>query len=138
MSISEIISVATYILLSLGGGSIIVWSLSSFLGKLWSQRLLEDHRAILEQSINEHQIKFSRVFERQAEIISELYTQLQDLNERIDHLHAYTQIDYKKQGSVKCTEFYAAVSKTEAFFRRSRIYFSKNLAGEIENFLDLS
>jgi hypothetical protein len=138
MGSAEIISIATYILLSLGGGSAIVWSLSSFLGKLWSQRLLEDHRAILVQSINEHQIKLSRVFERQAEIISELYAQLQDLHEKIDQLHAYSQIDYKKQGSKKCMEFYNAASSTDAFFRRSRIFFSKSLSEEIESFLDLS
>jgi hypothetical protein len=40
----DIVKLASTILVSLGGGGAIVFGLSNFLGKLWADRALEDHR----------------------------------------------------------------------------------------------
>jgi len=117
---------------------VIVWSLASYLGKIWAQRLLADHKSELEKTINEHQIKFARVFERQAAVISELYSLLHDLHRKVDYLHALTMIDYKNRGKEKCSEFYRSLSEAEDFFRRNRIYLSIEVCSKIEDFIKIS
>lgn len=45
MTPSDVLQIALTILASLGGGVVIVFALSSFLGKVWANRLMEKDRA---------------------------------------------------------------------------------------------
>jgi hypothetical protein len=45
MTITDVFSIATTVILSVGGGGIIVFALSSWLGKIWANRLMEAERA---------------------------------------------------------------------------------------------
>lgn len=39
--VKDIFSTAFAVIASLGGGALIVWALSSYLGKIWAEKLLE-------------------------------------------------------------------------------------------------
>ncbi|GJL55566.1 MAG: hypothetical protein NPIRA02_26980 [Nitrospirales bacterium] len=45
MPVEDVLFIATTILASLGGGVVIVFALSNWLGKLWAERLMEKERA---------------------------------------------------------------------------------------------
>jgi hypothetical protein len=47
MSLSDLLSISGAVLLSLGGGSAIVFALSKWLGGVWANRILENERASL-------------------------------------------------------------------------------------------
>ena len=51
MDLKEVIQVAAAILLSLGGGGIIVFGLSSWLGKVWAERILSSEKARFEREM---------------------------------------------------------------------------------------
>ncbi len=51
MTYEDIIKISTTILLSLGGGGVIVFALSSWLGKIWANRIMDKDRAKFEQEL---------------------------------------------------------------------------------------
>ncbi|WP_162926416.1 hypothetical protein [Teredinibacter purpureus] len=55
----EAFEIAQAVLLSLGGGGLIILSLSSFLGKVWAQRILESEKSEHEKEISEFKTRLS-------------------------------------------------------------------------------
>ena len=49
----EAFEIAQAVLLSLGGGSILVFALSSFLGKIWAQRILQNEKMEHDRELSE-------------------------------------------------------------------------------------
>jgi len=100
MNIQEVAATGAYVIGSLGGGGLIVFGLSNYLGKIWADRALENQRQehakqslefahqlglLTEQARNvlqiratEHQVRFEKLHERRAEVIWDLYASLQD------------------------------------------------------------
>ena len=100
MTFADILGVATAVIASLGGGGLIVFKLSGYLGKVWADRALENLRQdytrlnlelthqlalVTEQVKNslqmaalEHQVRFSKLHEKRAEVIAEIYERLVD------------------------------------------------------------
>lgn len=87
MSIDEILKISASIIASLGGGSIIVFAFSNWLGKVWANRILEKDRAIyaaqiemlkneLTKSIHKHNVAVSRIDSQRATALQELYAAL--------------------------------------------------------------
>ena len=74
MTFEETIKIATTILLSLGGGGIIVFALSSWLGKVWANRIMAEERAKYERELTELRAKLERANE---ESLSKLRTDLE-------------------------------------------------------------
>jgi len=74
MTFEETIKVATTILLSLGGGGAIVFALSSWLGKIWAERMMAQERAKFERELAELQSKLEK---ENQECISRLRTELE-------------------------------------------------------------
>lgn len=70
---------ALAVIASLGGGGFLVLALSSWLGKVWAERILSKEKSKLEMLINEHQVKFSRLHQEQAEAIKTLYSKLLEI-----------------------------------------------------------
>lgn len=91
MTKKELFETALAIIGSVGGAGVIITMLSGWLGKVWSQRLMQNEVAKHNEKLaeitsnlkkleTEHQIKFSNIYIKQAEIISEIYSKLFDVN----------------------------------------------------------
>ena len=61
MTITDVVSIAATILAALGGGGALVFSLSSWLGKIWADRLMARETAKYESAIAELQSNLRRV-----------------------------------------------------------------------------
>jgi len=91
LSSKEIFEVAVAIIGSIGGSAIIISGLSAWLGKVWANRLMQSDIAKHNSSLaeiksdlkkleTEHEIKFSKIYVKQAEVISELYSKLYEVS----------------------------------------------------------
>ena len=87
MNLEDIWKIAAAILTSLGGGALIVAAFSSWLGKVWANRILEKDRAKyqteieilksdLNKSIHQHNVAVSRIDAQRADAIKTLYAYL--------------------------------------------------------------
>ncbi|EOX4459409.1 hypothetical protein [Vibrio diabolicus] len=91
MSTSNIFEVALAIIGSVGGAGAIIFGLSSFLGKVWANRLMQQEvakhnekleavKSELKKLESEHVVRFTRLHEKQADIIAQLYSKLYEVN----------------------------------------------------------
>ena len=87
ISESEIWSIANAVLLSIGGGGVLVFALSSWIGKVWATRILEkekseinkeyaNFKSKLDMDLYQHNVAFSRLDAQRADAIRELYSHL--------------------------------------------------------------
>jgi hypothetical protein len=79
MKTTELLQIAAAVLLSLGGGGAIVVALSSWLGKLWADRLLERQRAVNERQLEAYKRELELSFDskkRASEAEFKIYRQL--------------------------------------------------------------
>jgi hypothetical protein len=74
MTLEETIRIAATILLSLGGGGAIVFSLSSWLGKVWADRIMAKERANFEREITSLKASLEKA---NAESVEKLKTDLE-------------------------------------------------------------
>lgn len=83
----DIWEIASAVLVSLGGGALIIGAFSTWLGKVWAGRILESDRAKyqaeieliksdLNKKIHEHNVAVSRIDAHRAEAIQQLYVSL--------------------------------------------------------------
>jgi len=86
MEIQPIIEIAGAILVSLGGGAVIIFSFSNWLGKLWANRLMEREKAEyrndlerfkgdLSRDLEQHKVKLKKsefLFQKEFDAASEL------------------------------------------------------------------
>jgi len=64
MNIQEIYEIATAVLLSVGGGAAIVFALSSWLGKVWANRLMVSEKAKFESELEHLKAELNEEFEK--------------------------------------------------------------------------
>ncbi|KPL96897.1 hypothetical protein BCT19_17015 [Vibrio splendidus] len=97
MNFVDALNIVSAALVSIGGGSILILGLSSFLGKVWAQRILGSERAKYELELEkyrdelsklsfEHQFKFQRLHERRVDVISQTYSLLRTAYNAVQHL----------------------------------------------------
>jgi len=83
----EVWSIANAILLSIGGGGLLVFALSNWLGKVWAERILAkekselhkeyaNFKSKLDKDLHQHNVAFSRLDAQRADAIRELYSHL--------------------------------------------------------------
>jgi len=83
----EIWEISLAVLSSLGGGALILFAFSTWLGKVWASRILEKDRlkyqnemelikSDITKKIHEHNVAVSRIDSHRAETIQKLYAQL--------------------------------------------------------------
>lgn len=95
MSFADIVRVAAAVIASFGGAGAILFALSNYFGKIWADRALEKQRQehaklnlefthqlelvtelakhSLQMAQFEHQVRFSKLHEKRAEVIAEIY-----------------------------------------------------------------
>jgi hypothetical protein len=108
--------VAQAVLLSLGGGALIVFALSSFLAKVWAQRILQSEKSEHDKEIN--------LFRSQLEALSERHS-----------LNYQQKLDLYKVVAAPLVELVAMLVKEEGLnqdhlheFNRQRLHITAQLA----------
>ena len=97
MSVNEVFKIAAAIIASVGGASFIVAGASAWRGKVWANRLMQQDIAKYNEALAnlnsnlkkleaEHQVRFSRLHEKQAEVIATLYDKLYHFNTSLQRL----------------------------------------------------
>ena len=61
---TEAFEIAQAVLLSVGGGSIIVFALSSFLGKVWAKRILQNEKQEHDKELSEFKAKLDSLIQK--------------------------------------------------------------------------
>ncbi|HAS6779986.1 TPA: hypothetical protein I7305_16495 [Vibrio parahaemolyticus] len=97
MSIEDIYKIAGAIVTSIGGGALIVMACSSWLGRVWANRILEKDKlkytteletikSELQRESERQKVTFSLYFEGQFKIYNELWVALVELQDEVDKL----------------------------------------------------
>ncbi len=136
MLVEEIYQIAYAIIVSLGGGVIIVFAASSWLGKVWASRILERERVKHQKDIehyknelNELKIISLRYSGKQFELYNEFWGSLCDLENSGDFLITQTDDEslerFKKQFKV-----------TSLQIKKSYLFIEKNHFNQLQNLLN--
>ena len=91
MTWDDTFKIVSAMLTSVGVASIIILGLSSWLGKVWANRILEKEKAELARMTKEHEIRFSQLHLDRAQTIKKLYVELDDLYQAMISLLKYFQ-----------------------------------------------
>lgn len=97
MNVQEIFQISAAVLSSVGGAALILFGLSSWLGKVWANRILakekaqysaeiERLRADLKDLTERNKIVFARYFDGQFKVYNELWISLVDLENGVNAL----------------------------------------------------
>lgn len=132
MTWDDTFKIVTAMLTSVGGASIIILGLSSWLGKVWANRILEKEKAELDRMTKEHEIRFSQLHLDRAQTIKKLYVELDDLYQAMISLLKYFQgVDEPKmeEKAAKMKQAHQAFIST---VYKNKIYFNKNMCDIME------
>jgi hypothetical protein len=156
----EVIQIATTILIALGGAGAIILSLSGYLGRIWAERLMgrerhaherdlealrselaarttwevEQFRATLQLAAVEHEVRFSRLHEKRAQVLAELYKLLVEATWQASSLANPFQFVGDPD---KPTLYVAAMNAIAAYYRffdQHRIWIPAALCEPLETF----
>ena len=141
MTTIDILHIVLGIVASLGGGAAIVFMLSSWLGKVWAYRLmaaeqskhnqaLERLRADIRKEAFESEFRFTKLHEKRAEVIADLFAKLVVLVDAADQHLIGPRIDDKKAQIYRVAE---QNFRTE--FDRNQIYFAVELCDSLSSFI---
>lgn len=86
-TLAEVFELAGAVILSLGGAGVVLWGLSGFLAKIWTNRLLEQDRARYAEQLDKLKNDYQRDLER---LKNDLETHRQRLQAHLDrtvHIH---------------------------------------------------
>ncbi len=125
MSFTEILQLATAVITSLGGGALIVLAFSSWLGKVWASRILQQERHQLELFRKEHEIRFSKLHLERAEAIKELALKLQELDDSLHQILKDFQPIEDSDLDTKIANFKRIHGEYITAHKKNRLYFSK-------------
>lgn len=139
MSIEDIYRIAGAIVTSIGGGALIVMACSSWLGRVWANRILEKDKlkytteletikSELQRESERQKVTFSLYFEGQFKIYNELWVALVELQDEVDKL--WNSANHRNMRS-----FVKAVHRAKKQIRSSAILIEKSHYERILNSL---
>ncbi|HHC7306714.1 TPA: hypothetical protein ACN384_004635, partial [Vibrio parahaemolyticus] len=139
MSIEDIYRIAGAIVTSIGGGALIVMAFSSWLGRVWANRILEKDKlkytteletikSELQRESERQKVTFSLYFEGQFKIYNELWVALVELQDEVDKL--WNSANHRNMRS-----FVKAVYRAKKQIRSSAILIEKSHYERILNSL---
>jgi len=128
----------------LGGGGL-VFALSSWLGKVWAARILEEERALhirelegyksdLDRLKKEHEVKFSRLHEERAKIVAKIYRRLVKVQNLADQFVSSSTRVADAAFDEQRRELAAAMKRFYDYFDRNRIYLEDSLCKRIDDY----
>jgi hypothetical protein len=134
LSWDDIFKVITGATVSVGMASIIILGLSSWLGKIWASRILQEEKAKLDSLNFEHQIKFSSLHEKRAEIIAETYALVRDVYNEVSNYSSHGGNTHDNLNKVELS-----LKNLSDYYPKRRIFISYDVAEKIDLFrLELS
>ena len=151
MSAKNIIITVAIIITSLGGGGAIVWALSSYIGKIWADRALADHKLKLDKELErlrkEHQAEiekyktelekakndYNRYSSKKFEIIEETWTAMFNILKELK-IYNLNEGDYIKflQDTLNIISEYLILIK------KNSLYFNDELCKSLNDYVSLS
>lgn len=145
ITVDQIVTICMSIVTGLGGGAVIIWALSSWLGKVWANRILEKDRlrynrelevvkTELGRASQEYLIKFSSLHAERGNIIRDLYKKLISAQRLMESILKRFQAAGEPPLEEKIKEFVDSVNQFYQFYLDSRIYFPVRLCKQIEDF----
>lgn len=140
MSIDEIFKISGAILGSVGGAGAIIFTLSSWLAKVWANRILEKDKLAysselehikkqLHADAEKQQFIFSLYFEGQFKLYNDLWVALSGLQNEVEKLWAEATIS-------NLNTFVQALSKAKKQIRNSALLIDQNHYNEIMEIID--
>lgn len=137
MEINEIFMVSGAILSSVGGSAAIIFSFSSWLGKVWAKRILEKDKlkykselekikAKLQNESQKQHLMFSLYFEGQFKLYNDLWISLSELQSGVEAL-------WSEASSRNLKAFVSAVRKAKKKIRDSALLIEPEHYNEIMN-----
>jgi hypothetical protein len=154
MTVKDVFQVALAVLASVGGGAAIVFALSSWLGKVWASRILEQERAKYANELEtvrngyaheleklrsdlqfrafEHQTRFSYYHQKKAEVIAELYRLLNDSTQRIQELVNPLQYGGDLDRSEKVEATVSLYNQLADHFYSRRIFLDPDICQQVD------
>ena len=145
MNITDIAQVGGSILVSLGGAGLIVMGMSSWLGKVWASRILEEdknkYQTALEQLKSQYQLDveknksvFLRYSESQFSLYNTVWVALCDLEKSADQLWAAATRTYVKEFAKSLAEAKHEVRKGALIIEEEHYQSLLALFAEFEGF----
>jgi Glu-tRNA(Gln) amidotransferase subunit E-like FAD-binding protein len=140
MDIDEIFKISAAILGSVGGAAAIIFALSSWLGKVWANRILEKDKLAysseleriknqLHSDAQKQQFVFSLYFEGQFKLYNDLWVSLSGLQNEVEKL-------WTEASTRNLKTFVTALSKAKQQIRNSALLIDQNHYKEIMEVID--
>ncbi len=130
MNWNDVFKLSSAILTSVGGAALIMGALSSWLGKVWANRILEKDKLKYSSELEElknqlhreaqkHQLIFSLYFEGQFKLYNDLWLSLSELQEKVDEL-------WEEASKKNLISFMKSVQKAKRQIMNSALLIEKN------------
>ncbi|WP_024593464.1 MULTISPECIES: hypothetical protein [unclassified Pseudoalteromonas] len=129
MSIDDIFKISGAIIASVGGSALLIAGFSTWLGKVWANRILEKDKlkytseleaikSELQRESERQKVTFSLYFEGQFKLYNELWIALSELQNEVDKL-------WESASNENLKSFIKAVQKAKKQIRNSAILIEK-------------
>ncbi len=130
MDINEIFKISGAIITSVGGAGIIILGFSSWFGKLWAERILQNEASKLRKEVFEHEIRFSSLHKKQAKVIAILYGKM------VDYKYAAQDfISYQENTEIMEKNYFEKQTELFLFWERNKIYLPESLSNDLYRFI---
>ncbi|MDD3939591.1 MAG: hypothetical protein PHF49_02970 [Patescibacteria group bacterium] len=137
MNDDEIIRAIFYFISSLGGGGVLIWTLSNYLGKIWADKLLIKYKSEKDLEIEKYKNQLDRLLGdynrfsgKKFEIIQETWEALFSL---VEELKIYPK--NPEMNSVHLAEHVQIASKYLTIIKKNSLYFSNTTKELLEKYL---
>ena len=127
MSWEDVFKIIVASLGAVGGATMIMFGLSSWLGKVWATRILQKEKAQLDQFSFEHQTKFSSLHQKRAEVVAETYSLIRDVYNRVCDYAGHNGNTLENKNRVD-----ESISNLINYYPRRRIFIKRNVAAKID------
>ncbi len=145
MTVDDVVTICSSVIIGLGGGSIIIWRLSNWLGKVWANRILAEDKLKYTQQLEivknelgrasqEYLIKFSSLHAERATIIRDLHAKLVDAQRVMNSTLKPFQEVGEPSLDDKIDTFVKSINNFNQFYLNNRIYLPRQLCTQIETF----
>jgi hypothetical protein len=144
ITVDQVFTICISIVTGLGGGAVLIWALSSWLGKVWANRLLEKDRLRYNRELEvvrnelgrasqEYLIKFSSLHAERAVIIRDLHKKLMVAQRMMHSILKVFQAEGEPSLEEKIKELVKSFNEFYQFYLDCRIYFAPRVCKQIED-----
>jgi hypothetical protein len=116
MTLTEILQFSGTLLGSLGGGAVVIFGLSNYLGKRWADRMIEKFKAELQEGLESHKVALRKsefLFQKEYEAVSGLWS----LARAIHPGHTRNGMDWEDAGGDVAMNFITIEKKIDDYLR---------------------